>query len=182
MPGRIPLDAQPPTPRKTAIGALATSPWAPLIAVAGFVAASLMLSGDKQPVDGSKAAESAVPRVAEFVADHADALAGTGFVPTSADVVSDAVFGAAGSEAVEAPTGSPVGWVETSTLSLAEAVERANPYAPGPAEACVDMARMILCPFLAQIPVVRDVTGQIAVWGKVSCPATPSFEFFTPQG
>ncbi len=40
----------------------------------------------------------------------------------------------------------------------------------GPADACVEMTKTILCPIIGQMPFVRDWAGQFAIWGKTSCP------------
>ncbi|MDA9982283.1 hypothetical protein N9H39_06020 [Gammaproteobacteria bacterium] len=39
-----------------------------------------------------------------------------------------------------------------------------------PADQCVEVVMKIMCPIFSRIPVVRDITGQIAVWGQISCP------------
>lgn len=39
-----------------------------------------------------------------------------------------------------------------------------------PADQCVEVVKKVMCPIFSRIPVIRDITGQIAVWGKISCP------------
>ena len=41
---------------------------------------------------------------------------------------------------------------------------------PGPADACVEMTKTVLCPIIGQMPFIRDWAGQFAVWAKTSCP------------
>ena len=43
-------------------------------------------------------------------------------------------------------------------------------YSLAPADQCVEVVMKIMCPIFSKIPVVRDITGQIAVWGQISCP------------
>ena len=40
----------------------------------------------------------------------------------------------------------------------------------GPADACVEMTKTLVCPFIGSIPFVREMAGQIAIWAKTSCP------------
>lgn len=41
----------------------------------------------------------------------------------------------------------------------------------GPISNCVEITKAVMCPFFGNIPFVREVTGQIATWGQISCPA-----------
>lgn len=41
----------------------------------------------------------------------------------------------------------------------------------GPMSNCVEITKAVMCPFFGNIPFVREVTGQIAAWGQISCPA-----------
>jgi len=41
-------------------------------------------------------------------------------------------------------------------------------------DACFDQMRTFFCPILAQIPVARDMAGQMALIGGFSCPTGPS--------
>jgi hypothetical protein len=44
------------------------------------------------------------------------------------------------------------------------------PAPQGPAEACLDQFRTVMCPIIGQMPFFRDVAGQISMWGGFSCP------------
>lgn len=39
-----------------------------------------------------------------------------------------------------------------------------------PADQCVEVVKKVMCPIFSRIPVIRDITGQIAAWGQISCP------------
>lgn len=41
----------------------------------------------------------------------------------------------------------------------------------GPADHVVEFVKSIMCPILGSIPVVSEITGQIATWGHTSCPS-----------
>ncbi len=40
----------------------------------------------------------------------------------------------------------------------------------GPAEACLAQIKMIFCPIIGNMPFIRDVAGQVAMWGHFDCP------------
>ncbi len=40
----------------------------------------------------------------------------------------------------------------------------------GPAEACVTQVKAVFCPIIGNIPFIRDVAGQVAMWGNFDCP------------
>ena len=40
----------------------------------------------------------------------------------------------------------------------------------GPAEACLTQMKTIFCPIIGNMPFVRDVAGQVAMWGQFDCP------------
>jgi hypothetical protein len=46
--------------------------------------------------------------------------------------------------------------------------------AQGPAEACLNQMKTIFCPIIANMPFVRDVAGQVAIWGNFDCPTGAS--------
>ena len=40
----------------------------------------------------------------------------------------------------------------------------------GPADVCLAQMQRVLCPILGNLPFVRDIAGQVAMWGNFSCP------------
>lgn len=40
----------------------------------------------------------------------------------------------------------------------------------GPAEACLAQMKMVFCPIIGNMPFIRDVAGQVAMWGHFDCP------------
>lgn len=44
--------------------------------------------------------------------------------------------------------------------------------AQGPAEACLAQMKTIFCPIIGNMPFVRDVAGQVAMWGHFDCPTS----------
>ncbi len=42
----------------------------------------------------------------------------------------------------------------------------------GPAEACFQKVKTVFCPFIANMPFVRDVAAQMAMWGNFDCPVS----------
>ena len=85
---------------------------------------------------------------------------------------------AAGTAAPTVQAGDPtVPGTGLSSLSLAEQRQAASrlraadaPAPQGPAEACLDQFRTVMCPIMGQMPFFRDVAGQISMWGGFSCP------------
>jgi len=51
----------------------------------------------------------------------------------------------------------------------------------GPADACFEQVRAIMCPIAGQIPFFRDMLGQMAVWGEFSCPTGPITSNVSPS-
>lgn len=61
---------------------------------------------------------------------------------------------------------------ETQAVSSDLAAEvAATTQSLGPISNCVEITKAVMCPFFGNIPFVREVTGQIATWGQISCPA-----------
>lgn len=40
----------------------------------------------------------------------------------------------------------------------------------GPAEACLAQMKSVFCPIIGNMPFIRDVAGQVAMWGHFDCP------------
>ncbi len=60
---------------------------------------------------------------------------------------------------------------QRAALQLRKAdVAAAGPVGVGPAEACFNQMKTVFCPIIAQMPFVRDVAGQVALWGRFDCP------------
>ena len=130
--------------------------YVPILAALGFVVAYVMIGedGDKT-IDQAEASstETVITPAPDMPEKHA---------PVTVVSVAEAAV-------VEPPAEVVLSNASTLDETLrAKGSTGTNSLAP--ADQCVEVVKKIMCPIFSRIPVVRDITGQIAVWGQVSCP------------
>ncbi len=79
--------------------------------------------------------------------------------------------------AVESVVGAAAAERERQQRAAAQALRRADAgavAAGGPAEACFDQMRAVICPIVGGIPLMREMLGGFAMLGGFSCPMGPS--------
>jgi hypothetical protein len=130
----------------------------PILAVLGLVVAYALIGEDGDNTIDQAEASSTKPMMAR--APELSLPAGH----TPVTVVSVA----------EAAVVEPLAEMVSSTAPTLDESLRAKAatgtYSLAPADQCVEVVMKIMCPIFSRIPVVRDITGQIAVWGQISCP------------
>ncbi len=50
------------------------------------------------------------------------------------------------------------------------AADRAATRVQGPAETCLVQMKTVFCPIIGNMPFIRDIAGQVAMWGHFDCP------------
>jgi hypothetical protein len=130
--------------------------YVPILAALGFVVAYVMIGED-----GDKAIDQAEASSTETVITPAQDM------PEKHEPVT--VVSVAEAAVVEPPAE-----MVSSNASTLEETLRAKASTGtdslAPADRCVEVIMKIMCPIFSKIPVVRDITGQIALWGQISCP------------
>ncbi len=81
------------------------------------------------------------------------------------------------STAVENVVGSAAAERERRQRAAAQALRQADAgvaASAGPAEACFNQMRTVICPIVGGIPFMREIVGGFAMLGGFSCPMGPS--------
>jgi hypothetical protein len=136
-------------------------------------AVTTLVAADPEPA----AARTAVTVSGDSAKVSAEHGTGSRLLTTSADPApaGPAVIVSGDSAKVSAEDGIQAPPLTTSAemLERAQALREADrtvTRSQGPAEACLDQMKVIVCPIIGNMPFIRDVAGQIAIWGNFECP------------